>query len=74
MKFILFCVTLDLSDNLTETRQIGLSRKTRLTSHSHLKIVYIYNITSIQRLFFLQKLSICIICFTPKAPDFAESI
>ena len=30
MKFILFCVTLDLSDNLTEKCQIGPSWKTRV--------------------------------------------
>ena len=30
MKIIFFCVTLDLSDNLTEMRQISLSRKTPL--------------------------------------------
>ena len=30
MKFILLCVTLDLSDNMTEMRQIGLSWKTQL--------------------------------------------
>ena len=30
MKFILFCVISDLSDNLTEMRQTGLSWKTRL--------------------------------------------
>ena len=30
MEFILFCVTLDLSDNLTEIPEIGLSRKTRM--------------------------------------------
>ena len=30
-KFILCCVTSDLSDNLTEMRQTGLSWKTRLT-------------------------------------------
>ena len=30
MKFILFCVTLDVSDNLRETRQISLSWKTQL--------------------------------------------
>ena len=31
-KFILFCVTLDLSDNLTEMHQIFLSLKTRVTT------------------------------------------
>ena len=30
MKFILFYVTLDLSDNLTEMRQSGLSWKTQM--------------------------------------------
>ena len=29
-KFILFCATLDLSDNLTEMRQIGISWKTQM--------------------------------------------
>ena len=29
-KFILFCVTFDLSNNLTEMRQIGLSSKIQL--------------------------------------------
>ena len=33
-KFILCCVTSDLSDNLTEIRQISLSWKTRLTSRT----------------------------------------
>ena len=32
-KFILFCVTLDLSDNLTQMRQTGLSWKTQLTKY-----------------------------------------
>ena len=31
MKFILFCVTLDLSDNPTEMRQTGLSSKTQMS-------------------------------------------
>ena len=31
MKFILFCVTLDLSDNLTEIRQISLLGKTQMS-------------------------------------------
>ena len=30
-KFVLFCVTLDLSDNLTEMHQIGLSWKTQMS-------------------------------------------
>ena len=30
MKFILFCVTLDLSDNLTEMRLKGLTWKTEI--------------------------------------------
>ena len=35
MKFILFCVTLDLSDNLAEMRQISLSWKTRMSFWTH---------------------------------------
>ena len=40
MKFILCCVTLDLSDNLTEMRQIGLSWKTQLFWYIYLCIHY----------------------------------
>ena len=38
MKFIMFCVTLDLSDNLTEMRQISLLWKTRWTKVNKCKL------------------------------------
>ena len=55
-KFILYCVTLDLSDNLTEMRQIGLSWKTQmiLTDDSWSRTQYVptfsywYNCSRIQ--------------------------
>ena len=34
MKYILYCVTLDLSDNLTEMRLKGLTWKTQLSYHT----------------------------------------
>ena len=37
MKFILCCVTSDLSDNLTEMRQTGLSWKTRMATMESLE-------------------------------------
>ena len=39
MKFILFCVTLDLSDNLTEMHQISLSWKTWTHGWSQHKVL-----------------------------------
>ena len=49
LKFILYCVTLDLSDNPTEMRQISLSKKpvdvihTVVTYHSYCKIIVFFS-------------------------------
>ena len=42
-KFMLFCVTLNLSDNLTEMHQISLSWKTRFLIHTLVILTWIYS-------------------------------
>ena len=46
MKFILFCVTLDLSDNLTETPNVKNSNEENCKSVNDLRIVNVDEILS----------------------------